>query len=112
MSSDLLMEIFKKLIVILLLLGLAIFIELSVKADYNNYKHFQAYEKLCKDKPDFCYCQVGLIIQECQFKASSFYNCYNGNCSEGMSYETKELCSLAKSFNDKNTMFQAGCKWE
>jgi len=67
-----------------------------VKEEYDKNK---VYDKFCEERPNFCYCGWG----GCEFKTS-------WDSMKGLSEDTKELCELAKSLNDKEIIFKAGCE--
>jgi hypothetical protein len=95
-------DIGKLILIILMIIGLVILIKGLIK-DVGQYKE---YKDFCEDRPSFCYCSYF----KCEFNTRLTQTCSNGNCSEYiLSEDTKELCELANSLNDKKTLFRVGC---
>ena len=89
-------KLISALLIILVLLGLY-FVGLPFAIEES--KQLKAYENFCEIRPTFCYCN----FVSCQFKTS-------WSSVNGFSNDTKELCKLAKEFEDKKTIFRVGCE--
>ena len=74
-----------------------VYVAIPVWEEHQNYLKYKAF---CEDKPNFCYCDNGIV---CEFKTS-------WSSQTRFSNETLALCKLAKELNDKETMFKAGCE--
>lgn len=91
-------ELIEVSIILILIIGCSLVIGSLLESLYKDYKEVKAYKEFCATRPSFCFCSTW----ECQFKTS-------WNSLEGLSQDTKELCVLANSLKDKETMFKAGC---
>lgn len=91
--------VISSLIFFILLIGGLVYVTYNYA--YPEYQRYETYKDFCEDKPNFCYCKMGI----CEYRVQ-------WNSVTGLSKDAKELCKLAKSFEDKRTLFAAGCDLE
>lgn len=83
-------------------IGLIVCIIWIISVGYKDYQMYKIYTNFCEDKPNFCYCDWFTTYRRCEFKSQ-------WSSQTGLSNETIQLCELAKSLKDKETLFKAGC---
>jgi hypothetical protein len=88
--------IFDLIVLVIIMFLIGVFVVLFAIKEI---KEMNAYKDFCKERTDFCYCDYF----SCEFKTS-------WSSVTGFSEDTKDLCELAKSFNDTKTIFKAGCE--
>ena len=69
-----------------------------IMATVEDIKEYKEYKEFCEEREDFCLCEYGECIFKSQWSSSS-----------GLSRDSRDLCKLAKKFEDKRTMFKIGC---
>jgi hypothetical protein len=90
-------------IIVIVIVGFMIYgIFLLVKSEIKDYTDYKEYKNFCKDKSDFCYCDMNVVLGKCSFKTQ-------WSSVDGLSNDTIELCALANRLNDKEIIFEVGC---